>query len=92
MGTRKEAEDKALELAGLNAPEEIFKPQGQVKFYIEQQPIYYDENDLWWIWDLVLLRWKISNEVDILNMIEKITGEDIISPKNRTLILDSLKQ
>tara|TARA_R100001530_G_scaffold25421_1_gene20488 strand:- start:5757 stop:7079 length:1323 start_codon:yes stop_codon:yes gene_type:complete len=92
MGTRKEAEDKALELAGLNAPEEIFKPQGQVKFYIEQQPIYYDENDLWWIWDLVLLRWKISNEVDILNMIEKITGEDIISPKNRTLILNSLKQ
>jgi len=73
-------------------PEEIFKPQGQVKFYIEEQPIYYDEADLWWVWDTEELKWVLSNEVDILNKIEKITGEDIITPKNRTLILNSLKQ
>ena len=90
--TREQAQSKALELAGLNKPEEIFKPQGQVKFYIEQQPIYYDENDSWWIWDKEKLKWKMSNEVDILNHIEAITGEDIITPKNRTLIINSLKQ
>ena len=38
------------------------------------------------------MKWKISNEVNILNKIEEITGEDIISPKNRILILNSLKQ
>jgi len=91
MTTRAEAEIKALELAGLK-PEEIFKPQGQVKFYIEEQPIYYDESDLWWVWNTEELKWVLSNEVDILNKIEKITGEDIITPKNRTLILNSLKQ
>ncbi len=89
---RKEAEKKALEIAGIKKPEDIFKPQGQVKFYIAEKPIFYDKNDLWWIWDDEKKRWEISNEVDILNEIEKITGEDIITPKNRTLILNSLKQ
>lgn len=92
MTTRQQAESKAIELAGLKQPEEIFKPQGQVKWYIEQQPIYYDENDLWWVWDKEGLKWKISNEVDILNQVEELTGDDIITPKQRTLILNSLKQ
>ncbi len=92
MISTKEAQNKALELAGIERPEEIFKPQGQVNFYIKEQPIFYDENELWWIWDKEHLRWKISNEIDILNHIESITGEDIITPKNRVLILNSLKQ
>jgi len=92
MTTKQEAQSKALELAGLQQPEEIFKPQGQVRWYLEEQPIYYDESDLWWVWDKDSFKWKLSNEVDILNKIEKITNEDIITPKNRTLILNSLKQ
>jgi len=90
--TKKEAEEKCLEKIKLKKPEEIFKPQGQVKFYNEEQPIYYDENSLWWIWDKEKTKWKLSDEVDILNRIEEITGEDIISPKQRVLILNSLKQ
>jgi len=92
MTTKKQAESKALELAGLEQPEDIFKSQGQVKFYVAEQPIFYDKNDMWWVWDLEEKKWEISNEVDILNHIEKLTGEDIITPKNRTLILNSLKQ
>ncbi len=92
MVTKKQAESKALEMAGLKQPEEIFKSQGQVKFYVAEQPIFYDKNDLWWVWNKEEKKWEISNEVDILNHIEKLTGEDIISPKNRTLILNSLKQ
>jgi len=92
MTTKKEAEEKAKELVGLKEPEEIFKPQGQVKFYIEEQPIFYDENNLWWVWDKEECKWKLSDEVNILNRIEEITGEDIITPQKRTLILNSLKQ
>lgn len=89
---REEAEKKAMEIAGIEKPEDIFKPQGQVKFYIAEKPIFYDKHDSWWIWNDEKKRWEISNEVDILNEIEKITGEDIITPKSRTLILNSLKQ
>lgn len=90
--TREQAEANLLEKAGLANPEEIFKTSGQVKFYLAEQPIFYDENCLWWIWSKEEYKWKITDEVDILNAIEKITGEDIITPKNRTLILNSLKQ
>ena len=63
-----------------------------MKFYINEQPIFYDKNDLWWVWNKQENKWEMSNEVDILNHIESITGEDIITPKNRTLIINSLKQ
>lgn len=92
MGERDDATKELLEQAGLKNPEEIFKPQGQVKFYLSEQPIFYDINGLWWIWVDNEKKWKITDEVDILNAIEKITGEDIITPKNRTLITNSLKQ
>ena len=52
MSERDEATKELLEEAGLKNPEEIFKSQGQVKFYIKEQPIFYDKNDLWWIWNL----------------------------------------
>ena len=92
MVTTKEAEEKCLEKIKQKEPEEIFKPQGQVKFYVEEQPIFYDRNDLWWVWNKGEFKWELSNEVDILNKIEEINGEDIITPRNRTLILNSLKQ
>lgn len=89
---KEEAEKKALELAGLKEAEEIFETQGQVKFYIKEQPIYYDESGNFWMWDKEETKWRMVDEVEILNKIEAVTGEDIISPKNRTLILNSLKQ
>jgi P4 family phage/plasmid primase-like protien len=73
-------------------PESIFSPLEQTKFYIEEQPIYYDTVQNWWVWNNDLKKWDLSNEVDILNHIERITGKDIITPNNRTLILNSLKQ
>jgi P4 family phage/plasmid primase-like protien len=86
------ATKELAEKAGLKQPEEIFRPQGQVKFYIAEQPIYYDKNCLWWMWNHQEYKWELADEVDILNRIESITGEDIITPKKRTLILNSLKQ
>lgn len=89
---RDDAEKKLLEIAGLNSPAEIFKPQGQVKFYLAEQPIYFDANGLWWVWSKEKFKWEKSDEVNILNFVEELTGEDIITPSNRTLILNSLKQ
>ena len=76
----------------LKKPEEIYNPKKQTKFYIKEQPIYYDENGIWWIWDKEEIKWKITDDINILNKIEEITGKDIITPRNRTLILNSLKQ
>jgi P4 family phage/plasmid primase-like protien len=70
----------------------IFTKKGQAEKFTEIQPLFYDRNQLWWLWNNNRYCWEIVDDVDILNMIEESTKEDIITPKNRTLILNSLKQ
>ncbi len=70
----------------------VFTPKGQAKVFTNLQPLFYDRNGLWWLWNLKDYCWGIVDEVDVLNMIDEDTGEDVISPRNRTLILNSLKQ
>jgi P4 family phage/plasmid primase-like protien len=71
---------------------QIFIPKGQAKAFTNIQPLFYDKNGLWWLWNSKEFKWQIVDEVDILNMISESTGEDVINPKNRTIILNSLKQ
>jgi len=71
---------------------QVFTPLNQAKQFNKIQPLFYDKNGLWWLWNTAEFKWEIVDEVDILNMIRDSTGEDIISPKNRTMILNSLKQ
>jgi P4 family phage/plasmid primase-like protien len=70
----------------------IFTPKGQAKVFTDIQPLFYDKNGMWWLWNSIDFKWQIVDEVDILNMIAEATGEDVINPKNRTIILNSLKQ
>jgi len=70
----------------------IFNKKTQAEQFEKIQPLFYDKNGLWWLWSDNLYKWEIVDEVDILNMIENATGQDIITPKERTLILNSLKQ
>jgi P4 family phage/plasmid primase-like protien len=70
----------------------VFGKKGQAEQFENIQPLFFDKNGLWWLWNNNLYKWEIVDEVDILNMIEKATGQDIITPKERTLILNSLKQ
>lgn len=75
-----------------NEAERIFSMKAQSEAYTDIQPIFYDRSGIWWLWDLEKHYWKITDEVDILNVIETSTGQDVITPGNRTKILNSLKQ
>ena len=88
---KKSKEEWAKKQNNLN-PEKIFTESGQVKKYIEQKPIFYDKAGLWWMWNINETFWERVDEVDILNMIEESSGRDVITPRKRTLILNSLKQ
>jgi len=37
--------------------------------FIKEQPIYYDENKIWWIWNHQKKCWEITDEINILNQI-----------------------
>jgi len=70
----------------------VFNKKEQAKQFEKIQPLFYDKNGLWWLWNPELFKWEIVDEVDILNVVESATGADVITPKERTLILNSLKQ
>jgi len=71
---------------------DIFTKKSQAETFENVQPLFYDRNNMWWLWDEKKFKWAIVDEVDMLNMIEEATGKDIINPKERTLILNALKQ
>jgi len=70
----------------------VYAPKGQAELFSQMQPIFYDKSGNWWLWDKQNLKWELSDEVDVLNVVEESTGMDIITPKERTIILNSLKQ
>jgi len=70
----------------------IFTAKGQAKGFLEQQPFFYDKTGMFWIWNHKDKFWELTDEVDILNVIEEETGEDVISSKRRNEIINSLKQ
>lgn len=70
----------------------VFSKQGQAEYFNELQPFFYDKNKIWWMWNKTEYKWEIVDEVDILNMVNQATGMDVISSKERTEILNALKQ
>ncbi len=56
------------------------------------QPLYYDESKLWWAWRRKEFKWEIVDETDILNFVKELSYYDTIKSKERTEILEALKQ
>jgi putative DNA primase/helicase len=88
---RNEAQNIALQMAGIN-PAQVFTSKGQAIVFNQLQPLFYDKTGNWWLWESSEYKWKMVDEVDILNMVEGSTNKDVITPKERTIILNSLKQ
>ena len=79
-------------ITGIKEAGKIFTFEGQAERFNEIQPLFYDRSGLFWLWNHIELCWKMVDEVDILNMIHQTTHKDVITSKNRTEILNALKQ
>lgn len=84
----KEKEKKDLNKAGSY----ISNKRNLANVFYEKQPYFYDKGKLWWIWDFKSYCWERVDETDILNAISKRNYVDTISSKEKTEILESLKQ
>jgi len=71
---------------------DVFTRLGQARRFINKQPLFYDESGIWWLWDWDRYSWKPSDEITILNMINKQLSIDIVKSNDRTEIINSLKQ
>ena len=90
---KKVVKNKSFEyVTGIKEASKIFTIEGQTERFNELQPIFYDKAGLFWLWDNNKKYWEIVDDIDVLNMIHLSTGENVISSKNRTEILNALKQ
>ena len=56
------------------------------------QPIYYDSARNWWLWNYPQWRWERTDETDILNAIDRAALINTINSKEKTEMLEALKQ
>ena len=60
--------------------------------FLKVQPLFYDENKIWWIWDYKNHCWGICDEVDIMNHISNHSEANTINSTEKNEILEALKQ
>jgi len=73
-------------------PAKIFGRQSQAEEFCKKQPVFYDKSGMWWLWDDNEKYWKLTDDVDILNMINESLGVEVIKSSERTEIVNALKQ
>jgi P4 family phage/plasmid primase-like protien len=62
------------------------------KKILDIQPLYYDENKIWWAWRKNEFKWKIVDETDILNFVRGLSNFNTVESKEKSEILEALKQ
>ena len=60
--------------------------------FISILPTYYDESGLWWMWNFTERKWELKDDIDLLNKISNCANANIVSSKERTEIINALKQ
>ena len=69
-----------------------YNKEDLAKQLLQIQPLYYDENKIWWAWNKEEFRWRIIDETDILNFVRELSFANTIKSKEKSEILESLKQ
>lgn len=56
------------------------------------QPLYYDTTKNWWAWIEEEYKWKIIDEVDIMNFVDSLADINTVNSKEKNEILEALKK
>ena len=70
----------------------FFDKKDLAQQFLKVQTLYYDEGKNFWLWSHLKKSWERKDEVDICNYITTHSSADTISSKERTEIIEALKQ
>jgi putative DNA primase/helicase len=59
---------------------------------MKDQPVFYNKNKIWWLWNLKEYRWEKVDETDLLNAIDDKTQNPSVNSKIKYDILEALKR
>jgi len=71
---------------------DYFTKIGQAKKFLSKVPVFYEGKNQFWVWNSERFCWEEKDETDILNLLRKYTIIDTVSSKDKTEILEALKQ
>ena len=69
-----------------------FDKRDLVKQFLQMQPIHYDENKIWWLWDKANYCWKKIDETAILNGLNLRAEVNTLSGKEKSELLEAFRQ
>jgi P4 family phage/plasmid primase-like protien len=64
----------------------------QAKTFLDKQPVFFDLNGLWWIWNKNTYSYDKTDETTILNGICQATNIDTTNTKTKTEIMNGVRQ
>ena len=59
---------------------------------LKVKPIFYDKSKMWWMWRNTEFKWELVDETDILNLVNELSFANTINSKEKTEIIEALKQ
>ena len=63
------------------------------KQFVELNPLYYSETQLWWLWNHNLNEWQIVDETDILILVDdELAINDSVQSSKKNMILEALRR
>ena len=71
---------------------DIFSRRGQAETFHKENPFYYDEAGLFWMWDAREKKYARNDEVALLNSINDKLNIDTISSRSKVEIVNALRQ
>lgn len=68
--------------------------KGMAREFLKVQPLYYDENNIWWMWNWNKKKWEMIDHTDIMIRLDKASEEKMgtINPTQKSMILESLRR
>ena len=70
----------------------VMSRRGQIEEFWNEQPFYYDQSKIFWLWDKEKYQWVISDEIDFCNSIFELLHIDTIESKTKGEIIEGFKQ
>ena len=70
----------------------VFSRRWQIEEFWKQQPFFYDEAKIFWLWNKEEFKWKINDEINFLNLIQETLGIETIDSKTRTELIAGFQQ
>jgi len=88
--------DEGFKRASVNRLDGVFDSimdkRMRAEHFVDIHPVYYDNARNWWLWNLKEFKWERIDKTDLLNAVHKQAKVNLVSTKEKTEMIEALRQ